>query len=243
MISARFVEVRGSPTEVRQTLQALGVPGLEEGATTSAAVPLARTDTARLLAVLNRDGSHADILSTPKVTTLSGTLAILRMVREEFFPESWTAVDRDGKPVAVAVYGEATEIGSVLEVLPRLDPGRSGRTTLDLTARITEVGDPPWREETLRHADAAGHAVELPVRYANLDRWSVSTCVDLPAGHSVLLGGISTTQAAVTGMTPVLGHLPGVGRLFRQTRYEDVARARLVLVTLERVGALPAPAP
>lgn len=242
-VSGRFVEVRGSPAEVRQTLQAPGVPGLEEGSTTSAAVPLAPADAQRLLAELNRDGSHADILSTPKVTTLSGTLAILSMVKEQYFPRSWTAVERDGKTVAEAVYGQATDVGSVLEALPRLDAGRPGHVTLDLTARITEVGDPPWREETLKHTDAAGRAVDLPVRYANLDKWSVSTCVDLPAGHSVLLsGGTAITRNAVVKAVPVLGRLPGLGRWFRHIRYERSARARLVLVTLDQVGSAVAPA-
>jgi beta-lactamase regulating signal transducer with metallopeptidase domain len=239
IVSARFIDVQGTPAEVREALPTLGiqVPENDDHATRSPAL-LSPAESQRRLADL--EARRADVLYSPKVTVLSGTPAILRMVTERYFPKSWMVVHHEGRPAVEPTFGrDATDVGSVLEVMPRLDVDRPGQASLDLAARVTEVGDPPWRQETLTHTDAAGRRREFPVHYANLNVRTASASVVLPAGPSVCLyGGTLTGQREIVDKVRVLGSVPLLGRLFRSTRHEETASALLVLVTLERVGTL-----
>jgi beta-lactamase regulating signal transducer with metallopeptidase domain len=235
-VSVRFIDVRGTPTEVREALPALGIDAREAGdSATPPPLLLGPAECDRLLADLR--ARRADILDSPKVTTLSGTTAIMRVVTERYFPESWKVVQREGRLAVEPTFKDATEVGSILEVLPRLDAKRPGEASLELTARVTEVGEPPYRQETLTHTDDDGRRYEFPVYYANLNVRTASASVVLRAGHSVrLYGGTLAGQRKIVDKVPVLGSVPLLGRLFRSTRHEETASALLVLVTLERAG-------
>jgi Flp pilus assembly secretin CpaC len=242
-VSVRFIDLPGTPAEVREALPTLGIEVPEAGDTATPA-PLSLDPAERDRLVADLQACNASIVSSPKVTTLSGTTAILRIVVESHFPESWKVVQREGKLAAEPTFGETTDVGSVLEVLPRLDADRPGEASLELTARVTEIGDPPYRQETLTHTDDAGRRHEFPVHDANLNVRTASASVVLAAGHSVCLyGGTLAGQREIVDKVPVLGSVPLLGRLFRSTRYEETARALLVLVALERVGNVAVMAP
>jgi hypothetical protein len=245
MAEVRFLDIPGPPAEVSQTLRALGVHSPDSGdVANSAATPLTPADTKRFLETLATTraepvrvaGPPLDRVSRPiKVGTRDGQRAVLRIVTERYFPESWKVVDRQGKPTTVPAFGVATDMGCVLELTPHLDPKRPGEAGLDMTARVTELGDPPYRTEMLTHTDTAGRRHDLPVEYANLNVRSVTATAVVPVGHSVCLyGGTLTTERQAVDKVPVLGSVPLLGRLFQTSRRVETAKALLVLVTLER---------
>ena len=82
--------------------------------------------------------TNADVLSAPKVITQNGNTAVLRVVTERYFPESWEAAEitlvgggagANGSQIAIPEitpsspnYGDPTDLGVVLEVTPQVDP-------------------------------------------------------------------------------------------------------------------------
>ena len=108
------------------------------------------------------------------------------------------------------------EFGVIIEVTPRI--ATDGRIILDVNTEISDLLTP---------FNEGG----IPQRIDFSER-TLSSTLTLESGQTVLLSGLlqSEFSQTETGL-PVLGNLPVVGNLFRDTQLEDTSNELLLIVT------------
>lgn len=153
------------------------------------------------LSALQNEGS-AEVVSQPKVITTNGKAARI---------ESGTEL-----PYQTVENGEVKiefkEVVLRLDVIPQINPG--DRIALDL--KITQ--------------DSVGQALDSG-EFA-IDTNELVTSVVVKDGDTIVLGGVyKNKQVDGTLKTPVLGDLPGIGRLFRKETKIDEKVELLIFIT------------
>jgi general secretion pathway protein D len=190
----------------------------------------------------------ADLLSAPKVTTISGAQAQIRVAQEFIYPTTFTA------PTAVAAGGGVTgggaaavtpsipsgftsrAVGVVLNVTPTV--GADGYTVnLTLIPQVTDFlgfinyGGPI--------AVAAGNNVVTTfndIKQPLFSTRDIVTSVVVWDGQTVVLGGlIREDLQKIDDKVPFLGDIPIVGRLFRSKVTVRNKRNLLIFVTARLV--------
>lgn len=171
----------------------------------------------------------ANLLSSPKVTTLSGQMANIELA--DIFPYA-TSVERTYSDLDVAegvsndevieTYTiEERKVGIFLEVTPVV--GEQGRViTLDLHPQVSEL----LEQRPLLVEDSESFPLELgwPV----VDTRSIQTTVNVESGETIIIGGLMKDEERVTNKkVPILGHIPLLGNLFK---YKHVSREKTNLV-------------
>jgi general secretion pathway protein D len=187
---------------------------------------------------------NADLLSAPKVTTVSGNTAQIKVVREfryptEFTPPTATAAGSGtsaGAAVAVtpATPGgfETREVGVLLNVTPTVGPDGY---TISLTL-VPEVSDfDGFINYGSPGSIAAGNTI-VPVNFVfNQPVFSsrqVTTTIQIWDGQTVVLGGLIREDIVkINDKVPFLGDIPLIGRLFRSKAETNVKRNLLIFVT------------
>lgn len=181
---------------------------------------------------------RTDVLSTPRITTQNGEEATIRMVTEEYFPESWgeTTIITDatgtGYSAAMPEFGEPTELGVRMTVTPTVDPDKY-TISLDMIPVVqTHVG---WVDYSYNVPDGAGGTIANTIRMPILEARTIQTQVTIYDGETVVMGGIMRDATATTDdRIPILGDIPLIGRAFR-TRYVDKRKANLLIFTTVRL--------
>jgi general secretion pathway protein D len=185
--------------------------------------------------------ANGDVLSSPKVTTLSGTTAILRMVTERYFPESWTEPEVTAgslntgasyKP-SIPTFGEARDIGVILEVLPTV---ASDNYSIDLELKpqvIDFIGyDDAFNYDMVINGQTITAKASMPI----LSSRTVETKVIVWDGETVVLGGmIQERVQKYEDKVPLIGDIPVLGRLFRSSGEKSAKVNLLVFVTARLV--------
>ncbi|QDU86317.1 Type II secretion system protein D precursor [Planctomycetes bacterium Pla163] len=156
-------------------------------------------------------------LSRPNLTVLSGESAQF-LVGGELPIRQNTVSDASGGVITTGVVTEQFGIG--LAVRPLV--GRDGRVTLDLQPEITEP-DFDLTADVVAATNTAQETVGFRTR-------TLRTSARLADGEALLIGGLQTRshQGSRSGL-PVLGQVPIIGWLFRETS-EQERRTELVLV-------------
>jgi beta-lactamase regulating signal transducer with metallopeptidase domain len=240
-VSARFLEVRGdSPKQVKKMLALLAPPLAARlkapGLDMAEGIVLSAVDTKKLQARRERLSGRLrlDVLSAPRVTTVHGETATLRMVEERYFPTGWEqGIDeKTGKAVAVPVFKDATDIGAILRVAPRLADG-PGAIDLDLVARVVEHRG--WLKETLH---VVGHPeTELPAPMPIIVTRQAKKRLVIPRGGSAcLVTNIVSDKDKWEDKVPIAGDLPFIGQAFRKRGEKTVFKGLLVVVTAQHVN-------
>lgn len=195
-----------------------------------------------------------DLLSAPRVTTRSGEVARMELIREFRYP---TQFDPPQVPQTTSSGGsfipippttpsafETKNLGVELEVEPTVGP--DGYTIeLNLSPRITEFdgfinyGSPINTE--VQYANPANllnvvsRTVQVSENVINQPIFSVRetrTQVTVYDGATVVLGGLMREDIQkVEDKTPILGDIPLVGRLFRSTADQHIKRNLIMFVT------------
>lgn len=187
--------------------------------------------------------SGADLLSAPRVVTKSGETALIRVGQAHRYPEIFEA-DTTQATFPNISYGEFEEklLGVELEVTPELN---GDQIELDLNPRFTELAG--WQNYQLAPADSIYnhrqdkfHAVyEHPALTARLPIFTkreVKTSVTIADGGTIGMGGlISEKMESFKDSVPVLGHIPLLGRLFRNEGERAVKRNLMMFVTAKKV--------
>jgi len=186
--------------------------------------------------------TQADVLSSPKVTTLSGKTAILRMVEERYFPESWTepevSTTGSGDNVttsytpSIPEFGEARDIGVILEVTPTVAADQYS-ITLELHPQVVDhVGWDDYSYDMIIDNQPVRASAMMPVLSAR----TVETQVIVWDGESVVLGGmIKERVSKYEDKVPLLGDLPLFGPLFRSKGERSQKVNLLIFVTARLV--------
>jgi general secretion pathway protein D len=189
--------------------------------------------------------AQADLLSAPKVTALSGSTAILRMVEERYFPESWeqpdiTTTGGDTPTTAVKpsspTFGEARDVGVVLEVTPTVAAdGYSIDLELKPQVTIFKGYDTTFNSsiQPPGYADPVEFKYDMPI----IEARTVETKVIVWDGETVVLGGlIREDLIKFSDKVPFLGDIPVIGRLFRSEGENSIKKNLLIFVTARLVS-------
>lgn len=153
------------------------------------------------ISALNTSGD-AEVISQPKVITTNGQPAEIQSGQE--LP--YIVVD-DGTPTI-----SFKDVVLSLKVTPQLTPGNRVALQLELTQ------------------DSVGSV--LPNGEVSINKNSLKTSVIVKDSDTIVLGGVYRNETTNSiAKTPVLGDLPVVGKLFRQTRKSEKKNELLIFIT------------
>jgi MSHA biogenesis protein MshL len=152
------------------------------------------------------------VLSSPRVSTLHNQKAIIKAGTDDFFV---TGVDSDttaaGLGTVTSVEYELTPFfsGVALDVTPQIS--EDGRVILHIHPSISEVTD---QQKTLT---VRGSVDSLPLASSQIRE--SDSIVKARSGQIIVIGGLMReTRRRQDYKMPLLGDIPGLGRLFRSER-------------------------
>jgi len=182
--------------------------------------------------------NRANLLSAPKITTLSGQQANIQItqtlpyVSDVTFENSGTAEH----PIWKFEYTvEEKMTGITLEVTPYVS-GNSDVITLDIHPEVSNLiarrpifigGSSIWGSATYNPV-TAGLTVPTLMGWPVIDTRTAQTSVMVRSGSTVVMGGfIQDDDQTTTKKVPILGDIPLIGYLFQ---YKNVDRKKKNLV-------------
>lgn len=179
------------------------------------------TDFTALLDVISRQG-ELNVISSPKLATLNNQTAVIRAGTDEVFFE--TRVQEFRPTTGLGGQVETTRtvtprtvtIGVVLGITPQIAP--DGNVVLHIRPTVTE-----------KRGEAKSPVGDtFPV----LDVREADMIVRAREGQVVVIGGLMQDKRTDSdGKVPILGDLPGIGRLFRSTTQEARKTELVVLLS------------
>ncbi len=235
----------GTDSNGRQTPVG-GGSGTIGGIATFASI-LTNPDLNMVLHALEQNG-NADLLSAPKVTTRSGSEAMIKVVTEYIYPTAFEVnggqmqSGNNGNQSTASMVQETTvmpqdfatrEVGVILNVLPEVSPNGN---MINLTMKPQVVTDPIWYQygSTVRRADGSEQTLNMPQPFFQLRQ--LETSISVYDGATVVMGGLITESVEKTNdKIPVLGDLPLIGALFRSKSEKSVKKNLLIFVTARLV--------
>ena len=177
---------------------------------------------------------RVEVLSSPKLMAKNGEAATIRMVRQMYFPDSWSEpqiTTNCGSSVAlepsVPEFGDATDVGVIFTATPTVSPNNY---TINLELSPSVVDLVGWSDysyeivfgnfgsETANGGGTttdSGNVSKITMKMPELSRREVQTKVKVYDGQTVVIGGMLVDrQSRQDDKWPVLGEVPLFGRLF-----------------------------
>lgn len=204
--------------------------------------------------------SGSDLMSAPKVTVLSGKRATITVAQELRYPESYGDIESTtssgsdaaggvgaGEPAISITAGTPQDftkrnVGVELAVTPNVE--NDDTISLILEPRVTEFeGFVEYGGPSV--ALAGGRTVTVPSGFYQpiFSTREISTEVTVFDGATVVMGGLTRDEVkSVNDKVPVLGDIPGIGRLFRSEGETRQKRNLLIFVTANLVSPGGSPA-
>ena len=187
----------------------------------------------------------ADLLSAPKVTTVSGQQAQVRIAQEFIYPTAYTpptavagTVGTGGgaSPIATTPSIPTTfgtrEVGVLLNVIPTV--GADGYTiNLSLIPQVTEfLGFIEYGSNESLLSGTTVVNVLNSIKQPLFSTRALATSIVIWDGQTVVLGGLIREDVqTVNDKVPFLGDIPMLGRLFRSKTTQRTKRNLLIFVS------------
>ncbi|MBO4513590.1 MAG: hypothetical protein J5746_12570, partial [Victivallales bacterium] len=195
-----------------------------------------------VLHAIEQEGIN-NVLSAPKVTTISGKTASIKVVTQRQFPDEWdeAELETDGdngsityKP-ATPQFDDKQDIGVMLFVTPVVAPDKYS-IYLDLEPQVIEFLGYDTSFNTTQIID--GRELEMKNGMtAILSKREVKTKVVVWDGETIVLGGmIKEEHLKFEDKVPLLGHLPVIGHLFTSTGEKSIKTNTLIFVSARLVN-------
>lgn len=163
------------------------------------------------------------VLSSPRVSTVSNQKAVIKVGNEEFFVTDIATTTVTGAGATTSTPDITLTpffSGIALDVTPQVS--RAGDVILHIRPSVTEVVD--RRKEIV----VAGSDQSLPLAFSTVRE--TDSIVRARSGQIVVIGGLMQESLRnETARTPVLSNIPGVGRLFRHTK-QTMRKTELVIL-------------
>ncbi len=202
-------------------------------------------------ALSQKQGS--DLLSSPKVTALSGTAATITVAQELRYPQSYgqiqsqvgsgsgtgTGLSAAGVTITAGTPQEFTDrkVGVEMLVTPTVEEDDYS-ISLDLHPKVTEFeGFVEYGGPSV--AISSGVTVTVPPGFYQpiFSVREVNTKVTIWDGATLVMGGLTREEVKkVNDKVPFFGDLPLVGRLFRSKGESSQKRNLLIFVTANLVS-------
>jgi len=190
---------------------------------------------------------HADLLSSPKVTTQTGQEATIKVVTEYIYPTAYTVTPVTGETgggnnngTAVIIGGivepqdfQMREVGVILTVQPDVSP-EGQMITLNMTPEV--VTEPDWKNYGTTYTDQQGNVQQLNMEQPFFHTRLVQTSISIYNGATVVMGGMITEKREDTiDKIPFLGDIPLIGKFFQSKTSQSQKRNLLIFVTARLV--------
>lgn len=169
-----------------------------------------------------------NLLSAPKVTTINGQEAVIKVVREYIYPTSYSTTAAEYNAAGVKVKESTStpgnfktrDIGIILRVTPTV--GKDKKTiNLTLTPEVSELGE--WKNYG---------TTTVPYEQPLFDSRRCTTSLVVNNGDTIVMGGlIKENQAKEKNKVPLLGDIPLVGLIFTRTYDKKEKKNLVVFVT------------
>lgn len=163
------------------------------------------------------------VLSSPRVSTLHNQKAIIKAGSDEFFVTGVHSDTTTGTATTTTVEYELTPFfsGVALDVTPQI--GADDTVLMHIHPTISDVTD---QQKTL---SVRGSIDVLPLALSQIRE--SDSIVKARNGQVIVIGGLMReTRRRTDYKTPVLGDIPGVGRLFRSERDQTTTTELVILL-------------
>lgn len=165
--------------------------------------------------------NNSKVVSNPTIVTLNNTPAEINVGEEYPIPNYTYNAERGSFEVSGFEY---KPIGVILKVTPQVNS--QGFIRLNLEPEISVRGDP------VTFGGATG--ADIPI----IRTRKTKTQVSMRDGHTLAIGGlIDSTSQDGGNKVPVLGNVPGLGRLFRSDTKNHTNRNLLIFITSKVVSS------
>jgi len=170
---------------------------------------------------------YSDLLSAPRVTTISGNMALIQVVQEIRYPTEYETESLED------VYVEAGAVVYPFYVTPGTFETREVGIRLNVTPTVSSDGEVITLVLLPEVSDLVGwinYGTDfIPAWQPTFESRDVTTTVYINDGETLVLGGVIQADiTTVSDRVPFLGSLPLVGRLFR-SEYEIADKSNLVI--------------
>lgn len=180
-----------------------------------------------------------NLLSSPRITTMNGQEASVRMVTEVYYPDDYTEAEttttsgQEGGDTysfisSIPEFADPTELGIILRVTPDVDVGHR---TITMRINPTVQSFVTWDNYSYTvNRGTIPQQVDIikPVIAAR----TIDTKVTIYDGETIVLGGIlKDTITSFNERVPLLGDIPLVGRLFQSRGSKSVKVNLLIFLT------------
>lgn len=191
-----------------------------------------------------------NLLSSPKITTVSGQMANIQVVRTQPYVSDFTLENIGTAEDPIWSYKltlAEKPIGIFLEATPYVTEG-SNTITLDLHPEVSIMKD-QVRISTLTtsgetgelgNVTAAGTVALIPddLGWPVVDVRTTQTSVVVESGQTIILGGMIKDEDTVTKRKiPVLGDLPLIGKAFQYDYKNQRKKNLLIFITASIINA------
>ncbi|CAI8283007.1 MAG: Putative type II secretion system protein D [Opitutia bacterium UBA7350] len=194
----------------------------------------------------------SDLMSAPKVTVLSGKRAEIKVGQEFRYPESYGDIEstastsgggnNGGGSASISITAGTPEdfttqtVGVELSVTPNVQ--NDDTISLELNPKVTEFeGFVEYGGPSV--AISGGTTVTVPAGFFQpiFSKREIVTDVTVFDGATLVMGGLTRDEVKyINDRVPVLGSIPGVGRLFRSEGETRQKRNLLIFVTANLVS-------
>ena len=200
---------------------------------------------------------RVETLSAPKLLTIDGTAASIRVGKTYYFPESWDTLEIDSNSdgdsglytytITVPspdIDKDGKSLGVYLWASPQVQPDNE-TIRLHLRPEITaylgqDNGDGRYDVNVYAvdyndyKASEEYLLFKFPIWRPKISRRSLDIMVDVKDGEPVVIGGIiDNSSVNRTDKIPILGDLPLIGRIF-QSQAENTRKQNLVMFVTAR---------
>lgn len=164
-------------------------------------------------AVIELLGNQGDVqvLSSPRVSTVNNQKAVIKVGTDEFFVTEVENTTTTGTSTTSSPSIELTPFfsGIALDVTPQISA--SGDIVLHIHPTVSEVSD---QQKVI---SVGTDSFNIPLALSSIRE--SDSIVRAESGQVIVIGGLmKSSDSDKRAKTPVLGDIPGVGNLFKQTR-------------------------
>jgi general secretion pathway protein D len=187
--------------------------------------------------------SGTDVLSAPRVVTVSGEKATIRVGQLHYYPEVYEVSASGGNIVHVKYEDWAEKLlGVELAVTPQVD---GEQIEMELNPKLYELQGMQNYEVAPINSAYTWYQYRVGFRYTHdpivaqlpiLRKREISTEVTIADGATIGMGGLINEKVeSYEDRVPFLGSIPLVGRLFRNEGERAIKRNLLIFVTAKKI--------
>lgn len=162
--------------------------------------------------------NEVELISNPTVVTMDNEQATIKVTRE--FPQPDFTFNAETGQRQFNGLGDPIDVGITLEVTPSVNA--AGFINLDIFPEVSSTSE-----------DRTIEGTEFPIR----DVRTARTRITIKDGYTLALGGLLDRATTKSGNSvPLLGSLPGVGRLFSSDSDSVVETNLIIFITAKTLN-------